>query len=273
MSMKWFRMYSEFATDPKVQMMSEAYQRRYIMLLCLRCGNDNVTFHDDEIAFQLRVTGEEWAATKAVFVEKGLIDHDNQPLAWDKRQYVSDSSTARVRAHRQRKKQQAKQACNVTVTPPDTDTDTEYNSLSARDASRSVDAPPGFREPESDQPPAALPPDPIADARRFQMPDDWQPDPHVLKTLLRTQTSVKPEDITGDLIDKYRLHCIGAGRYENARGWCAGLIRWAINERKPARVVPMRRAVGAGYDSVCPECGQTVDDCICWSKGIGRDIF
>ena len=31
--MDWFRMYAEFATDPKVQMLSEADQRRYIMLL------------------------------------------------------------------------------------------------------------------------------------------------------------------------------------------------------------------------------------------------
>lgn len=238
MSMQWFRMYSEFATDPKVQMMSEAYQRRYIMLLCLRCGNDNETFHDDEIAFQLRVTGEEWAATKAVFVEKGLIDNDSRPLAWDKRQYVSDSSTARVRAHRQRKKQQPKQACNVTATPPDTDTDTEYNSLSARDAQP---APP-------DQVPAtATPPQPLDDQQRFAMPDDWQPDPSTLKTLLRTQASIQPDDVTPELIDKYRLYCIGRGDYQNNRGWHAGLLRWAINERPSAKVVPMRQAA-AGPD-------------------------
>ena len=27
--MDWFRLYSEFSTDPKVQMMPEALQRRY----------------------------------------------------------------------------------------------------------------------------------------------------------------------------------------------------------------------------------------------------
>ena len=37
--MDWFRMYAEFATDPKVQMMPEAMQRRLVMLLCLQCGN------------------------------------------------------------------------------------------------------------------------------------------------------------------------------------------------------------------------------------------
>ena len=40
MANPWFRLYSEFATDPKVQMMSESYQRRFIMLLCIRCNGD-----------------------------------------------------------------------------------------------------------------------------------------------------------------------------------------------------------------------------------------
>ena len=121
MANQWFRMYAEFATDPKVQMLSEADQRRYVMLLCMRCGNDGETLHDDEVAFQLRISNAEWAETKATLLAKGLIEEGNQPSAWDKRQYASDSSTARVSAHRERKKR----ACNVSVTPPDTDTDTD----------------------------------------------------------------------------------------------------------------------------------------------------
>ena len=117
----WFRLYAEFATDPKVQMLSEANQRRYIMLLCLRCSNGDVTLHDDEVAFQLRISNEDWASTKSVLVAKGLIGEDNSPSAWDRRQYRSDSSAERVRRHRENKKQ----ACNVTVTAPDTDTDTD----------------------------------------------------------------------------------------------------------------------------------------------------
>ena len=124
MANQWFRVYGEFATDPKVQMLSEADQRRYIMALCLRCSNGDVTLHDDEVAFQLRISNEEWARTKAVLVAKELIDEDNKPTKWDKRQYVADSSAERVSRHREKKKQ----ACNVTVTPPDTETDTETES-------------------------------------------------------------------------------------------------------------------------------------------------
>lgn len=129
MANPWFRMYSEFANDPKVQMLSEADQRRYVMLLCMRCSNGDVTLQDEEVAFQLRISEEEWRASKARFLSKGLIGADNKPASWGKRQYASDSSAARVAAHRERKKQKAKQASNVTETPPDTETDTEQKEI------------------------------------------------------------------------------------------------------------------------------------------------
>ena len=75
-------MYSEFANDPKVQRLSESDQRRFMMLLCLRCSNGDVTLHETDVAFQLRITDEQWMITKAILVERGLIDLDNKPLAW-----------------------------------------------------------------------------------------------------------------------------------------------------------------------------------------------
>lgn len=113
--MQWFRLYGEFSHDPKIQMMSEPYQRRFIMLLCLKC-NEDVTLHDKEIAFQLRVTEAEWADTKTDFVQRGLIDDHNNLTNWDKRQKPSDSSAERVKAHRERKKSDDVTDCNVTVT-------------------------------------------------------------------------------------------------------------------------------------------------------------
>ena len=118
---RWFRMYAEFASDPKVQMLSECYQRRYMMLLCLRCSNGDVTLQDSEVAFQLRIDVTEWEKTKGVLAEKNLINKHNQPTAWDKRQFASDSSAERVAKHRANKKEQ----CNVTVTPPEKEKETE----------------------------------------------------------------------------------------------------------------------------------------------------
>lgn len=107
--MDWFRMYGEFATDPKVQMMPEVMQRRLVMLLCLQCSNGIETFHETEressIAFALRISAEDLAVTKELFMRKEFINSDWTLCNWDKRQYASDSSTARVRRHREKSKQ------------------------------------------------------------------------------------------------------------------------------------------------------------------------
>lgn len=137
MAHPWFRLYSEFATDHKIQMMSEADQRRFVMLLCLRCSNGDVTLQDNEIAFQLRVTPEEWAHTKSAFLARNLIDQTNRIVAWDRRQFVSDSSAARVARHREK----VKQARNVTVTPPDTDTDTDTEAEKPKNKAPKFDLP------------------------------------------------------------------------------------------------------------------------------------
>src|SRR6266480_383677 len=114
--MSWFRLYAEFATDYKVQMMPEHYQRRLIMLFCLRCCNVTETLHDTEVAFHLRVTDAEWNVTKAEFIARGFIDNDNKIINWNKRQFRSDSSTARVSKHREKKKRSDNEDVTLHVT-------------------------------------------------------------------------------------------------------------------------------------------------------------
>jgi hypothetical protein len=125
MANAWFRLYSEFAVDPKVQSMTPTMQRHLVMLLCFRCGNVLATLHDDEISVALRVSCDELKELKDLFVRKGFINEKWDVLNWDKRQYISDKSTERSRKHRELKKQELQRSCNVSATPPDTDTDTE----------------------------------------------------------------------------------------------------------------------------------------------------
>lgn len=127
----WFRMYSEFSHDPKVQMLSEQMQRRYIMLMCLRCSNTLVTLHETEVAFHLRISNEDMQETKQLFIEKGFIDADWNLLNWEKRQFSSDRSAARVAKHRALQKEKHISTGNGDVTLQkqksnalDTDTDT-----------------------------------------------------------------------------------------------------------------------------------------------------
>ena len=152
MANPWFRMYAEFAHDPKVQMLSEAMQRRYMMIMCMRCSNALVTLHETEIAFHLRISESDLAETKALFVSKGFINADWELLNWEKRQFSSDTSNARVAKHRLllKEKQEAPSNGNVTLlkrksnaldTDTDTDTDTDKKDTNA---DKSADLPPGF---------------------------------------------------------------------------------------------------------------------------------
>ena len=160
MANPWFRMYSEFSTDPKVQMLSESNQRRLVMLLCLRC-NGNVTLHDDEVAFQLRISNDEWSATKSLFIEKKFINEHIEILNWDKRQFSSDSSKNRVAAFRERKniektgdyKNKPDGNDDVTLhvtnsnavdTDTDTDTDTEKAAAATHKKLKSKSTPKNF---------------------------------------------------------------------------------------------------------------------------------
>ena len=143
MSNPWFRMYSEFATDPKVQMLSEPMQRRLLMIMCMRCSNTLVTLQEQEIAFQLRITESELAETKAIFISKGFVDSAWNVLNWDKRQFASDTSKARVAKHRALQKEKQTDASNSDVTLQKrndngleqnrTDTDKKNTSLSVPD--------------------------------------------------------------------------------------------------------------------------------------------
>ena len=149
MSNPWFRLYSEFSHDPKVQMMSEAMQRRYIMFMCLRCSNSLVTLHETEIAFHLRISETDMAETKALFVSKGFIDKDFNLLNWEKRQFASDTSNARVAKHRALQKEKQAATGNDDVTLPKQKSnalDTEQNRTDTDipPTPKGAELPPGF---------------------------------------------------------------------------------------------------------------------------------
>jgi len=126
-----------------MQTMSEANQRRWIMVLCLR-GQDALSEimqfgGEAELARVLNITHEELLETKAALLARNLISDDWVVLNWDDKQFVSDSSRERVQRFRESQRgvtlQRRYGNGNVTacvtagvtepVTAPDTDTETE----------------------------------------------------------------------------------------------------------------------------------------------------
>jgi hypothetical protein len=71
--------------------------------------------------------------TKKLFISKNFIDKHWNLLNWDKRQFVSDSSTMRVAKHRQKKKQEGNANETLQKLPSNAiDTDTDKNQIQKR---------------------------------------------------------------------------------------------------------------------------------------------
>jgi hypothetical protein len=127
--MRWLRLYGEFATDAKVQSLSEPMQRRYVMLLCLKCNEEIPGLTDEEVSCALRIGNDEAISTKDKLLSRGLITEEWEPTNWDKRQYISDTSNNRVKKYRDSK------SINIIT---NTDTDTERKPLQKQDSNVTV---------------------------------------------------------------------------------------------------------------------------------------
>jgi hypothetical protein len=108
-SLPWFRLYAELATDPKIQILAFEDQRHYVMLLCRKCNGtlDSAAASNDLrerlIARSLGLALPEAVAARKRLVDAGLIDKKWQPLAWEKRQMQSDGSASRVKRYRDKR--------------------------------------------------------------------------------------------------------------------------------------------------------------------------
>jgi hypothetical protein len=137
----WFRMYAEFATDPDIQSLAFEDQRHYIVVLCLKCSgtlDKEYPSADRRYAVIRRTLGLDSTAIdecKRRLMEAGLIDCHWQPMAWDKRQFLSDSSTERVREFRKRQG-------NVSETPSETDTESETETEKTKKLALTREPPP-----------------------------------------------------------------------------------------------------------------------------------
>jgi len=150
MSNPWFRLYAEFSGDPVAQSLAFEDQRHYIILLCMKCNGTldrdlPQSRRDAIISRGLGLDPASSAEAKRRLMEVGFVDKNWQPTAWDKRQFVSDISTDRVRKFRK-----DKETRNVSETgkdsfgnAPDTEqnrTDTESEQREAKEARKRASA-------------------------------------------------------------------------------------------------------------------------------------
>ena len=217
MSNPWFRMYAEFAHDPKVQMLPEVMQRRYVMLMCMRCSNALVTLQADEIAFHLRIDAAQLEETKALFLAKGFINEAWELLNWEKRQFSSDTSAQRVAKHRAAKKAAEETARNGHVTLPqqksnalDTDTDTDTDTEEKRRAKATSKA--------------------EAKATASRLPADWSASADDIEFC----KAERPDLVPAQTEQRFRDYWIAQPGVKGRKAdWPATWRNWVRNERAP----------------------------------------
>ena len=86
----WFRMYSDFMLDEKVELLTFEDQRHYVFILCMKTAGvldkdyGQPGMLDRVVAKRLGLHGEAFESAKQRLIESGLIGDDWQPTAWDK---------------------------------------------------------------------------------------------------------------------------------------------------------------------------------------------
>lgn len=162
---RWFRVYEDMLSDPKVQRLPPPLFKALVNLWCLASKGDGILPPIEDIAFTLHLDDEAAYNVLDELKKRGLLDEDEDgitPHNWTERQFKSDVSTDRVKRFRKRSKKR-----NTTVSP--TVSETFHETVST--VSDAVSSSPPFFPSSSSSPtppiittPLTSPPDSEADS-------------------------------------------------------------------------------------------------------------
>ena len=100
----WLRFYVRTLNNTKAQRLPGNTFKGWVNLLCLAKETDGSLPPDEDISFRLRLSKSKTESLLNTLRSNGLID-GNKMHDWDEMQYPSDSSTERVKRHRERAKE------------------------------------------------------------------------------------------------------------------------------------------------------------------------
>src|ERR1051326_3269802 len=99
-------MYAEAVDDGKLRILAFEDRWHFVALLCLKAqgilDEKDETLRKRSICIKLGLDSSELETVMKRLISVRLVSQDYQPLAWGRRQFVSDSSTRRVRQFRKR---------------------------------------------------------------------------------------------------------------------------------------------------------------------------
>ena len=112
----WFRFYVRTLNNPKAATASRQRLQGWVNLLCLAKEYDGDLPPVEDVTFRLRLSKRKVEALLKSLRSNGLVDGDRMH-DWDEMQYPSDSSTERVKQHRERQRRVSSNvSSNVPVT-------------------------------------------------------------------------------------------------------------------------------------------------------------
>lgn len=110
MGFDWFRMWVDAVDDEKLKLLAFEDRWHFVALLCCKRKGmldapDTAAMRDRKVGAKLGLADRERDEVRRRLMDVGLVDENWQPLAWGKRQFVSDVDlTATERKRRQRLK-------------------------------------------------------------------------------------------------------------------------------------------------------------------------
>lgn len=220
MSARWFRFYADAMRHPKVARLTDAQFRLWVELLSVAAENDGHIPPADDLKHMLKKRLDHLLRGLDDLIRASLIDPLDagyEPHGWAKRQYKSDTSTVRVRKHREKG--------NVSVTPPDTETDTEKEKK-----------PPTPLEGERPKPTRRR-----ASVATSPLPEDWSPGPFSVGTQSRVIVEGWLPQTMAEQLEAFRAHHVAKGNQQ--ADWQSAWSTWVLNTRR-FRTVPENQQEG-----------------------------
>lgn len=125
MSGRWWRAYSRARHDAKLLKLTDRQFRWWFNLVCVASENGGTLPPHADLSAEFRVSGKTTTEMLDALIAAGLFEHTDEgirPHNWNTLQYVSDSSSNRVKQFRERRR-------NVSETPSESEADTETDSV------------------------------------------------------------------------------------------------------------------------------------------------
>lgn len=124
---RWFKYFDSALDDPRIQKLEPPIFKIWVNLLCLASRSGGVLPPDEQAAFALRLTDEEYdTAVLNLIRAEMLVARDGKlsPRDWDSRQFTDRTNAERQRRYRNARNAVTKSLRNA-VTPLDIEEDSE----------------------------------------------------------------------------------------------------------------------------------------------------